>query len=74
MDYYGFVQLALSLVASIIAALGKKNLTEAALIVRRLAAAALRASAEIDAVPVDWDNPKSVADYVRSLPKFEPLP
>lgn len=74
MNYYAFLNLILSLAASIIAALGKQNLTEAALIVRRLAAAALRASAEIDNADVAWEDPESVAAYVRSLPKFEPLP
>lgn len=74
MNYYAFAELVLSLVVSIIAALGRGNLSEAGLIVRRLAVAALRASADVDGVAVDWSDPKAVASYVRSLPTFEPIP
>ena len=74
MSYYVFAELVLSLVTGIIAALRRDNLTEAAQIVRRLAVAALRASADVDRVTIDWSDPKAVANYIRSLRTFEPIP
>lgn len=74
MNFLGLAQLVLTLVSSLLASLGKKNLADAAAIVKRLATATLRAAAQVDNAEVDWSDAKAVAAYVKTLPDYEPIP
>ncbi|MFQ5696274.1 MAG: hypothetical protein ACE5HB_09820 [Terriglobia bacterium] len=74
MDVLGFVNLVLLLVGELLTAFRQNAAARVSEITRRLAVAALRASAEVDNAPVNWQDPEQVANYVRSLPRFEPLP
>ena len=74
MNFLGFAQLILTLVSSLLASFGKKNLADAGMIVKRLAVASLKAAAEVDNAGVDWSNPQEVSSYVATLPDYEPIP